>query len=423
MFAKIITIGDEILIGQILDTNSAWIAARLNEAGIRVAAMESIADDAAEIKRALTDSMAAVDIVILTGGLGPTKDDITKQTLADYFGCAMREDKEALSMIGKMLAARGIEFNALNRSQAVIPECCTPLPNQNGTAPGMWFEREGKVVVSLPGVPFEMKPLLADEVLPRLRERFRLGHIVHKTMRTFGLAESVLATRIAEWENNLPQGLKLAYLPNPSGIRLRLSAYDIENENAESLIRDSFDKLGSIIPEYILGYDEASAESEVARLLTRHGKTLSVAESCTGGNIAHLFTSMPGSSDYFLGGVVSYSYGMKDRVLGVERGWLDEHGAVNAVVAEQMAVGVRAITDSDYAISTTGVAGPSQGGESEPVGTVWIGVAHPGGVFSRRMTFGNLRQQNIERASAAAINLLRLLLTGAVDAKTNEGLF
>lgn len=423
MSARIITIGDEILIGQITDTNSGWIASRLNDAGVRVAGMESVADDATEITRALDVSLSVADIVIITGGLGPTKDDITKKTLAGYFGCGMREDADAYRMIGRMLDERGIEFNELNRSQAVVPECCTVLPNKNGTAPGMWFEKDGKVIISLPGVPFEMKPLMDEEVLPRLKLRFRLGSIVHKTMLTFGLPESVLATRIAGWEDALPAGLKLAYLPNPSGIRLRLSSYDIEEKRAVKLIETSFSALYDIIPGHILGYEGSSVQSEVAAMLKETGKTLSIAESCTGGYISHLFTLMPGSSDYLLGGVVAYSYGMKETVLGVDGNYLEKHGAVNATVAEQMADGIKKLTGSDYAISTTGIAGPSQGVDNEPVGTVWIGVAHPGGVFSRKMTFGNLRDQNIQRASAAAINMLRLLLSGSSDTPVANGVF
>lgn len=422
MLARIITIGDEILIGQITDTNSAWMAARLNENGVRVEGMESIADDAGEIKRALDYALDNADITLITGGLGPTKDDITKKTLADYFGCGMREDHGTLGMIEKMLSARGIDFNELNRSQAMVPECCTVLPNHNGTAPGMWFEKNGKVVVSLPGVPFEMKPLLADEVIPRLKKKFILGNIVHKTMLTFGLAESMLATRIAGWEEALPHGLKLAYLPNPSGIRLRLSAYDIEAGRAQELIDDNFEKLKDIIPEYILGYEGASVQESLAGMLKEQGLTLSTAESCTGGNIARLITSMAGSSDYFLGGVVAYTYDLKEKALGVDRAFLDRHGAVNATVAEQMASGVKNLTGSDYAISTTGVAGPGQGGEAEPVGTVWIGIAHPEGVFSRKVRFGNLREQNIERSSAAALNMLRLFIAGAYDTRTTEGI-
>lgn len=422
MLARIITIGDEILIGQITDTNSAWMAARLNENGIRIEGMESIADNAEEIKRALDYAMAHADIILITGGLGPTKDDITKKTLADYFGCGMREDPDTLEMIANMLAARGIDFNELNRSQAMVPECCTVLPNRNGTAPGMWFEKNGKIVVSMPGVPFEMKALLAEEVLPRLKKKFKMGNIVHKTMLTFGLAESVLATRIAGWEDSLPRGLKLAYLPNPSGIRLRLSAYDLEKETARKLIDENFAKLEEMIPEYILGFEGASVHESLAQTLKRRKLTLSTAESCTGGNIARLITSLAGSSDYFLGGVVAYTYDLKEKVLSVDRAFLDQHGAVNATVAEQMALGIRNLTGSDYAISTTGVAGPGQGGESEPVGTVWIGIAHPKGVFSRKVRFGNLREQNIERSSASALNMLRLLIEGADDTPTTEGI-
>jgi nicotinamide-nucleotide amidase len=415
MLSRIITIGDEILIGQITDTNSGWIAARLDDAGIQIAGMESVADAAGDIIRALESSLATADIVVITGGLGPTKDDITKKTLADYFGCGMREDAGAYRMIESMVAARGFEFNELNRSQALVPECCTVLPNRNGTAPGMWFEREGKVVVSLPGVPFEMKALMEEEVLPRLKAKFRLGSIVHKTMLTFGIAESMLAERIAAWEDALPAALKLAYLPNPSGVRLRLSSYDADERQARELIETYFAALHDIIPGHILGYEGASVEAMVAALLTEKGKTLSLAESCTGGYIAHLFTSMPGSSDYLSGGVVAYSYDIKEKILGVDRDYLEKHGAVNATVAEQMALGVQKLTGSDYAISTTGVAGPSQGGESEPVGTVWIGIAHSGGVITRKMTFGKLREPNIERASASAIDLLRQLLCGTLQ--------
>ena len=422
MLARIITIGDEILIGQITDTNSAWIAARLNENGIRVEGMESIADDANEIKRSLDESLAKADIIFMTGGLGPTKDDITKKTLAEYFGCGMHQDDETFAMIESLLKARGIDFNELNRSQAMVPDCCTVLPNHNGTAPGMWFERDGKVVVSLPGVPFEMKALVSDEVLRRIGRTFKLGSIVHKTMLTFGLAESVLATRIADWENALPNGLKLAYLPNPSGIRLRLSAYDVEGADAGKLIEDSFDRLKEIIPEHILGYEGASVQESLFQLLKDRKLTLSTAESCTGGNIAHLITSMAGSSDYFKGGVVAYTYDMKEKLLGVDRAFLDKHGAINATVAEQMAAGVKKLTGSDFAISTTGIAGPGNGGEAEAIGTAWIGIAHPHGVFSRKVAFGKIREQNINRFSAAALNILRLFINGNKDVPTPEGM-
>lgn len=413
MQAKIITIGDEILIGQIVDTNSAWIAAQLNLMGVRVVSKLSVADQAEAIKEAVQEAMQSSDAVIITGGLGPTKDDITKRTLAEMFGCPLVEDAETYAMVERMLAARGIDFNELNRSQALVPECCTVLPNHNGTAPGMWFERDGKVLVALPGVPFEMKELMSGDVLPRLSARFSLRSIVHRTMITFGLAESVLAETIAVWEQALPSYLKLAYLPNPSSIRLRLSAYDVERKHAEAEIESQFVRLEQIIPGYVLGYGEASVESVVAKLLTERGMTLSVAESCTGGSVCSRFTAMAGASAYFVAGVVAYSNSIKSNVLGVNPADIEQYGAVSREVAEQMAQGVRRVSGSDYAIATTGVAGPDGGTPQKPVGMVWIAVATPHGVKSNKVVYGNLRAQNIERSGAAAINMLRMELIGS----------
>lgn len=412
MEARIITIGDEILIGQIVDTNSVWIASQLNDIGIRVARRLSVGDDAHEITMAVDDGLRNADVVIVTGGLGPTKDDITKKTLADLFGCGMRQDRATYEFVERMTIERGFEFNALNRSQAMVPECCTVLPNRNGTAPGMWFERDGAVLVSLPGVPFEMKVLMEEEVLPRLKAHFNLSAIVHKTMITSGLAESMLAERIADWEDALPEWLRLAYLPSPSGIRLRLSAYEVEAGEAVGEIDRRFAELEVRITEYILGYGEASAESAVAGMLAAAGQTLAVAESCTGGAIASRFTAMPGASEYFLCGVVAYSNEAKVSVLGVDARSIEQHGAVSREVAEQMAEGARRVSGADYAIATTGVAGPSGGTEEKPVGTVWIAVAGPEGVASKKHVFGNLRSVNIERASTTAINMLRRRLAG-----------
>lgn len=411
MKAEIITIGDEILIGQIVDTNSAWIAERLNEAGIRVMSRISVGDDAGAIKDALADAFNSADVVIMTGGLGPTKDDITKVTLADFFGCPMVENREVGEMNRHMLSLRGIEYNALNQSQAMLPACCTPLPNPLGTAPGMWFERDGKVLVALPGVPFEMKHLLAEEVLVRLRVHYKLGDVTHRTMLTFGIAESILAERIAPWEDALPHWLRLAYLPNPSGIRLRLSAYDVDGATAQREIDEQFARLKEIISEYVVGYGETSVQAEVAEILRSGGRTLAVAESCTGGSIAARFTAMAGASDYFRCGVVAYAADVKAAVLGVDPAVIESRGVVSREVAEQMAEGARRVGGADYAIATTGVAGPAGGTDENPVGTVWIAVAHPEGVVSRRVSFGGQREQIIDRASAAAINMLRLHLT------------
>ena len=421
MNAEIITIGDEILIGQIVDTNSAWIALRLNEIGLRVHSRISVADDCDAIADAVNDAFNSARVVIMTGGLGPTKDDITKKTLAELFGSTLVRDEGTYSMIERMVTERGIEFNGLNRDQALVPDCCTVLPNHNGTAPGMWFERGGQVLVALPGVPFEMMRLMTDEVLPRLKGHFGLRSIVHKTMVTFGLAESLLAEKIAEWEDALPDYLKLAYLPNPTNIRLRLSAYEADRADAEKDIDARFAELEKIIPDYVLGYGEVSVESSVAEVLTAGGLTLSLAESCTGGEIARRFTALPGASAYLLCGMVAYSNSAKVGLLGVEADTLDKYGAVSRQVAEQMALGVRQVAGSDFALSTTGVAGPGGGTEQTPVGTVWIAVAYAGGVVSRKVVLGRLREQNIQRASSTAVNMLRLMLSGRLDAPTSEG--
>jgi nicotinamide-nucleotide amidase len=410
MTAEIITIGDEILIGQIVDTNSAWISARLNEAGITVARKLSVADRHEEITRALSEAMPRADAVIVTGGLGPTKDDITKAALAEYFGCPMVRDHNTYIRNERTLKARGVEYNELNQSQAMVPERCTVLPNNNGTAPGMWFERDGKVLVSLPGVPFEMEALMSEEVLPRLRARFRLKKIIHKTVITFGLAESVLARTLSEWEDSLPPWMHLAYLPSPSQMRLRLSAYDTEGTGEEAEIDRRLKELESIIPEYIVGYGDETLVSSVARLLTGKKATLAVAESCTGGAISAAITSLAGASEYYLGSVVSYSNEVKTSVLGVSPEDIATHGAVSGRVAEQMAAGVKKLLGSDYSIATTGIAGPGGGTPEKPVGTVWIAVAGPEGVHSGKFTFGRLRAQNIDRASSTALNMLRMTL-------------
>ncbi len=410
MTAEIITIGDEILIGQIVDTNSAWIAARLNEAGITVTRKFSVADRHSEIIHAVTEAMSHSDAVIVTGGLGPTRDDITKSAMAEYFGCPLVRDRETWLRNELTLKARGVEYNELNQGQSMVPECCTVLPNNNGTAPGMWFEKDGKVLVSLPGVPFEMEAIMAEEVLPRLTARFRLKKIIHKTVVTFGLAESVLARTISGWEEALPPWMHLAYLPSPSQMRLRLSAYDVEGVDEEAEIDKKLKELEYIIPEYIVGYGGDTLVTAVARKLKRKNATLAVAESCTGGAVSTAITSLAGASEYFLGSVVSYSNDVKTGVLGVAAEDIETHGAVSRQVAEQMASGVRKLLGSDYSIATTGIAGPGGGTPEKPVGTVWIAVATPEGVHSQKYSFGRLRTQNIDRTWATALNMLRVAI-------------
>ncbi|WP_300904675.1 competence/damage-inducible protein A [uncultured Alistipes sp.] len=407
MNATILTIGDELLIGQIVDTNSVFIARQLNAAGVVVCERTSIGDDHAQIVAALERALDRSQIVILTGGLGPTKDDITKRTLAKIFRSEMRYDDEVGAHVERMLAQRGIAFNALNRAQAMVPECCTVLFNAHGTAPGMWFERDGKVAVALPGVPFEMEHLMLDEVMPRLKSRFALRQIVHRTLITSGLAESMLAERIEGWEAALPPYLKLAYLPNPGAVRLRLSAYEVDGASAAEEIGRQFEALRRLIPEHVVGFETASVQELVHDRLTERGLTLAVAESCTGGTIAARFTALPGASAYFRCGVVAYSNEAKHDLLGVDPQAIERHGAVSEEVARQMAQGVRRAARADYAVATTGIAGPTGGSERKPVGTVWIAVATPAGTTAVCRQCGTDRRQIIDRAAAVAISLLR----------------
>lgn len=406
MKSTIITIGDEILIGQILDTNSRYISQALNRIGVVVTERVSIGDSAEQIVSTLDRALAISDVVIITGGLGPTKDDITKHTLARYYNSELVYNEQVGSFVEQLLARRGIAFTELNRGQAMVPKCCTVLNNAHGTAPGMWFERDGKVVVSLPGVPFEMQHLIDDSVVPMLTQRFELKAIVHRTMITSGIAESILAEKIAPWEDNLPGVLHLAYLPAPNVVRLRLSAYEVDGQSVSQIIDDEFDKLKGIIPEAIVGFEDATVEQLVHHWMTENGKTLSVAESCTGGAVAAKFTAMAGASAYFNAGVVSYSNEAKRDILGVNMEDIVSYGAVSEAVAIQMAEGVRRAGQSDYAVSTTGIAGPTGGSAEKPVGTVWIGIATPKGSFAVLKNCGTDRSQIIDRATAYAIKLL-----------------
>jgi len=407
MKATIITIGDEILIGQIVDTNSAFIARTLNDAGIAVLERISVGDDRDRIVEALNRALERSEAVVLTGGLGPTKDDITKRTLAERFGCRLVADRRVAAHVERMLRSRGIDFNELNRAQALVPDGCTVLFNAHGTAPGMWFEHEDRVVVSLPGVPFEMEHLMQDEVMPRLKKRFSLRAIVHRTLITSGLAESMLAERIADWENALPESLRLAYLPAADRVRLRLSAYDADERVATRQIDEAFSRLEQLIPEYVLGYETASIQSVVHRMLIERGATLATAESCTGGAIASRFTAQPGASAYFRCGWVTYSVAAKCAELGVDPAVVERCGVVSEEVARLMAEGARRACGVDYAIATTGVAGPSGGTERTPVGTVWMAVAGPRRTVAVCRQSGTDRRQIIDRAGGYAVSLLR----------------
>lgn len=406
MKATIITIGDEILIGQIVDTNSVSIAKHLNAAGIVVREKISIGDDRTQIIETAERALAGSEVTVITGGLGPTKDDITKKTLAEMFRSDMRYDERVAGHVEKMLAERGIEFNELNRSQAMVPACCTVLFNAHGTAPGMWFERDGHVVVSLPGVPFEMEHLMEDEVMPRLKTRFALRQIVHRTMITAGLPESMLAKRIEAWENALPPYLKLAYLPNPGAVRLRLSAYEVEGESVAREIESRFEALRRIIPHNIIGFETATMQEVVHKILTERSLTLATAESCTGGSIAARLMATPGASAYFKGGVVAYWNQTKESLLGIPRDTIALYGVVSEEIVRKMAESVRNVTDTHYGIATTGIAGPSGGTPELPAGSVWIAVSSPIHTVSRLVYINGSRDKVIRKAGTAAIALL-----------------
>ena len=410
--ASVCTIGDEILIGQIVDTNSSHISRALNSLGIRVGRMTSIADDAAQIQGSLEAELRDYDVVICTGGLGPTKDDITKETLAKMSGATgWVENGKQKEIIKRILSSRGIDILDINLRQALVPDTCDVIPNQLGTAPVMVFrfpeERFGHraVLYSLPGVPYEALGALPD-VLEDIRTHFGLGAIVHRTMMTFGIAESSLAKLIEPWETALPADMHLAYLPNPvNGVKLRLSVYDAD-DSAEERILAQFALLKPVLGTYTYALEDTTLEAVIGALLRGSGKTLSCAESCTGGMISHLITTISGSSEYYLGSVTSYHPDVKAKVLGVDPGTIESEGIVSAAVAASMARGVRALTGSTYALSTTGWA-DAYGDEHEPAGTVWVGVDGPLGTRTARFNFRNDRKRNIERFAASAINELR----------------
>ncbi|MES2139554.1 MAG: competence/damage-inducible protein A [Bacteroidota bacterium] len=421
MFAEIITIGDEILIGQIVDTNSAYMATLLNLNGISVKQISSVSDDRAHILKALDEAKERADIILITGGLGPTKDDITKKTLCDYFKTTMRFDEEVYQDVVNIFTAYGKEVTPINRLQAEVPAICTVIRNQHGTAPGMWFDVGGKVFISMPGVPYEMKAMMKNQVIPKIKEHFKLPAIVHKTVLTQGIGESYLADLISDWEDSLVHdNIKLAYLPSPGMVRLRLSTKGDDVKKLNSLVNKKIEELKIIISEYIYGYENFGEETEtleqiVGKLLNKIKKTVSTAESCTGGYISHLITKVPGSSDYYIGSVISYSYEIKQIELGVSKELLETQGAVSQPVVEQMAKAIREKYRTDYSIAASGIAGPGGGTDEKPVGTVWIAIATPETVISQKFLFGTNRERNIQKTANAALNMLRKELQATIS--------
>ncbi|MDE5423597.1 competence/damage-inducible protein A [Ancylomarina sp. DW003] len=410
MQAEIITIGDEILIGQIVDTNSAWMSKELNEIGISVNRITSISDTKDAIISSVEEAMSRVDLVLMTGGLGPTNDDITKKTLSDYFACELVQDDGLYAKIEERLSRYKIGMNKFNREQALVPNGARIIPNDFGSAPCMWFSREEKHVISMPGVPFEMKNIMQYQVLPKLSEEFDCPHVLHQTVMVQGLGESVLAEMLEDWETALPEVVKLAYLPSPGVVRLRMSLMGNSEAELKAIVEEQLIGLKTILGERIFAFDDEKIEQVIANLLLDNKKTVATAESCTGGNMAHMLTSMAGSSAYFKGSVVAYSNEVKTNVLGVSANSLEEFGAVSQDVVEQMASGVIKAIGTDYGIATSGIAGPDGGTEEKPVGTVWIAVASKDKVISEKFTFSKERGRNIRMASMAGFNMLRKLM-------------
>jgi nicotinamide-nucleotide amidase len=410
MLAEIITIGDEILIGQIVDTNSAWMAQQLNNAGIRVKQISSVSDSSEHILTALKEAGGRADLIFITGGLGPTKDDITKNTLAEYFGVGMVENQEALDNVLRIFAKYNRPMLDINKAQAMVPANCEVITNKNGTAPGMWFNVAGKIYVSMPGVPFEMMYMMEEEVIPKIKTLFKLPIIIHKTILTVGEGESFLATRIADIEDSLPKHIKLAYLPKLGQVRLRLSGQGDDEQSLRDEIEQYAAKIVARVSENVAAEEDTALEKSILDFMAERNLTLSVAESCTGGYISHLFTQHAGSSKVFFGGTVSYSNGLKESILGVKKATLDKYGAVSGETVVEMVEGALRNFKSDYAIAVTGIAGPDGGTVDKPVGTVWIAVASAQKTVQKKFTFGSKRLQNIERSASAALFMLNTLL-------------
>jgi nicotinamide-nucleotide amidase len=404
--AEIITIGDEILYGQTLDTNAHWMSGSLDEASIRVIRRTTCGDEEGEILKALAEAEQRADIILITGGLGPTSDDLTKPCLAKYFNSEIVVNLEALTQLEAYMASRGRELNALTRLQASLPDNCDIVPNERGTAAGMWFNKNGKIFVAMPGVPHEMKYMMAHHVIPRLKQTFLLPVIYHKIVRVAGIGESWLAERIADWEKALPIGVKLAYLPTYSDLKLRLTANGQESEATMLLVQKLIDDLLPLISEHFYGFDNDSLEVVIGKLLVERHARLAIAESCTGGYIAHKITSVPGSSNYFNGGITPYQNEMKIRHLGVNENTIKDHGAVSEETVTEMARNVCTLFDADYGLATSGIAGPDGGTPEKPVGTIWVACAHKEVTLTKKLQLTRDRDVNIRLTSVMALHLL-----------------
>lgn len=409
MKATIVTIGDEILIGQIVDTNSAFIAKSLDRIGVEINEMVSIRDDKNHILDTFSALQNKVDLVVITGGLGPTKDDVTKKTFCDYFEDELVVNQEVLAHVTQLIEGfYKREITQINKDQALVPSKCTVLHNQVGTAPGMWMKKENTVFISLPGVPYEMKYLVENEIIPKVVKEYKRPYIIHKTILTYGQGESMVSERIENWENSLPEFLKLAYLPSPGRVRLRLSARGTNKELLENVIEEYIVSLDAIIHDIIVGFEEEETiEVIIGQMLKKQGKTIATAESCTGGSIAALLTSVPGASHYFKGSVVSYATEAKIAVLGIPEELIQEYSVVSSEVVSAMALSAKRLMKTDYAIATTGNAGPTKGDGNAEIGSVFIALATPREVIVEEHNFGQPREKVIDRAVFKSLELLR----------------
>jgi nicotinamide-nucleotide amidase len=409
--ADILTIGDEILFGQVVDTNSAWMGSELAKIGIKVRQITSVSDNPDHIIQALTEIQPHTSIVLITGGLGPTKDDLTKHTLCRFFNTQLVLHEPSLAHLTQFFHSRGRELTELNRQQAFLPAACTPVANPMGTAPGMWFEQDGKVFISLPGVPFEMKSIMTNTVLPQLRARFQHVQIGHRVIQTIGIGESFLADQLEDWENSLPANLKLAYLPYLAGVRLRLTGFYNGHDNLDQQLDDEQARLLALIPDHVYALGEVSLEQAVGELLKQKGFTIATAESCTGGHVAHKLTSVAGSSEYFMGSILAYHNHVKIQQLEVSPEDLARYGAVSGEVVSQMAANVRRLLNTDIGIATSGIAGPGGGSPEKPVGTVWIAYADAEKTVTRKIFYDKERLLNIEYTTLSVLNLVRQQLS------------
>jgi nicotinamide-nucleotide amidase len=412
MKAQIITIGDELLIGQTIDTNSAWMGSELNKLGFDVYRQTSVHDDYDDITDILRQVTGKADVVLITGGLGPTSDDITKKVFCDFFSSRMVVNMDVLALIEDMMKRRGVPMNENSRRQAEVPEACNVLTNTRGTAPGMWFEKEGTIFVSMPGIPYEMEYIMTEHVIPKLKKRFSSQVIIHRNIMTYGAPEAKLAEKLTGFEEALPGNVKLAYLPRYGMIKLRLTATGSEKEPLENTLNEQVKKLYVIIPDLIYADTEESLEMTIGRLLKEKKQNLCTAESCTGGKIASLITSIPGSSEYFKGSVIAYDNTVKQELLEVAGDIIKRNGAVSEEVVKKMAEGARRLLKTDFSVATSGIAGPDGGTEDKPVGTIWIAVSSSEGTITGKHQFVQDRITNITRFAYAALNLLRKQIAG-----------